>query len=490
MSRIVRRVYVISDLHLGGRFGNGAGDRGFRMMDRPDVLASFIETLARKRPTASAVELVINGDFIDFLAEEVREDEWKAFRDEPGEAVTAFEKLAGRTEDGEVFDAIAGFLDAGHRLTILVGNHDIELSWPEVRAAFERRLRESKKKTGNAFDLRWLVDGEALIVGDALIEHGNRYDPANFVDHDRLRRLRELRSRRLYSREQGVFHPPVGSRLVAEVMNPIKKDCDLAGVLSKYPLSPADTPSDPAYRQNISGGGAELGICLGEIASTSSSPDDYALSELLSRMVPPEEAADIREALARFPNPAREITCEEIASFADRAAAKWSLVMLLGHNTDGDIQKRLPLLRVAVRALRGDQTFDEGVETGKRYLRAARELASDALARAGARERVPVGFRFVIFGHTHHKKRVELKEQGATYVNTGTWARLMKFPHALLSKDDDVAGKALFDFIQSIKDETYQTEFVPSFARVDLKDDGFVDRVELKTYDPASGKVE
>ncbi|MCC6528504.1 MAG: metallophosphoesterase [Polyangiaceae bacterium] len=519
MSTIIRKVYVISDLHLGGRFGDGAGDRGFRMMDRPDALASFIEVLAEKQ-TAPAVELVINGDFVDFLAEEVSKDKWKPFRDEPGEAVDAFSRLASRKEDGEVFDALARFLDAGHRLTVLIGNHDIELTWPEVRAAFERRLRESHKKTNRAFDLRWLLDGEALIVGDALIEHGNRYDPANFVDHERLRHLRELRSRRLYGRERGIFHPPVGSRLVAEVMNPVKKDYPfidllkpeseplfalllaldpsqrkrlgaLAGVLSKIPLMPADTASDPGYRQRISGGDADRGISRSDIGSTASSADDRALSALLSRIAPPEQAVELQEGLARISDDVWEVSRNEIASLADRAAAVLSLFRLVGQNTDGEMKKRLPLLRGAVRALRGDQTFDDGVETGARYLRAARELAAkkEEKARARAAGSAPVGFRFVIFGHTHHRKKLDLAEQGATYVNTGTWARLMKFPHRLLCNDDAVAVSALVDFVQSIKDGTYETDFVPSFARVDLRDDRHADAVELETYDPASRKV-
>ena len=55
-----------------------------------------------------------------------------------------------------------------------------------------------------------------------LIEHGNRYDPANVVDHNALRQLRSLQSRHQFKYEHGQFAPPVGSRLVAELMNPIE----------------------------------------------------------------------------------------------------------------------------------------------------------------------------------------------------------------------------------------------------------------------------
>jgi hypothetical protein len=71
---ITRSVYVISDLHIGGIYPDHAApheqrQRGFRMMTRVAELAGFVRHLARL-PDDPPVELVINGDFIDFLAEE------------------------------------------------------------------------------------------------------------------------------------------------------------------------------------------------------------------------------------------------------------------------------------------------------------------------------------------------------------------------------------------------------------------------------------
>lgn len=506
---IHHRAYIISDLHLGGHFHGDTGHPDFRMMDRPDALASFIRVLGEK-PAQPTIELIINGDFLDFLAEESGPGEWKAFRDEPGEAVEVFETIAGRPDDGAVFDALAGFVDAGHRLTILIGNHDIELAWPEVRTAFEQRLWRSPTKKTRAFNLRWIHDGEALILGDALIEHGNRYDPANFVDHERLRQLRELRSRRLYSREVDVFYPPVGSRLVAEVMNPIKKlfpfiDLlkpesetlfalilaldpsqgqhlgELADLLLRLPVNLFEPAADPGYRQRIAGGAPTSGVSLNRVGGSDTSRSNDALAALIMRILPADLSAEANGAIRWIPWE-NEVTRANIASTAERVKAWWNLIKLFASKADTEIDDRLPLLQHAVSALHGDRSFDSSVETGKRYRRAAEQLALGDRS-AGYPGHVPIGFRFIIFGHTHHRKKVELTKGGATYVNTGTWAKLMKFPEKLLSTDRSIARSELEMFVSSIQAGSYATEFVPTYARVDVKDDGRVDTVELFTYD-------
>ncbi|MEZ4469132.1 MAG: hypothetical protein R3F43_33025, partial [bacterium] len=191
----MRIVTVISDLHLGGRFGHG-DDRGFRMMTRPDALAAYIRSLAR------GSELVINGDFVDFLAEEgVEGAGWTPFVADQAAVVERLATLmgaplaageappAGRSPDALVFDALADHLTAGGELTLLLGNHDLELGLPAARGAVVERLGPGGGRT------RFVLDGEAYLVGDALIEHGNRYDGFNVVNQDAFRQLRSLLSR-------------------------------------------------------------------------------------------------------------------------------------------------------------------------------------------------------------------------------------------------------------------------------------------------------
>jgi hypothetical protein len=69
----MREVYVISDLHIGGEPAKLNEERGFQINTHTQYLADFIELLAVQ--TGKPIELVINGDLVDFLAE----TPWAAF---------------------------------------------------------------------------------------------------------------------------------------------------------------------------------------------------------------------------------------------------------------------------------------------------------------------------------------------------------------------------------------------------------------------------
>src|SRR5262245_26315627 len=100
-----REVYVISDLHIGGRYPTAvrSGDRGFRMCTRVADLTRFVASLAARGASGADLELVINGDFIDFLAEEGDgEVAFIPFVDDPAEAERRFDRVTER--DAPLFD--------------------------------------------------------------------------------------------------------------------------------------------------------------------------------------------------------------------------------------------------------------------------------------------------------------------------------------------------------------------------------------------------
>lgn len=71
MTQQRRTAYIVSDLHLGGSGPNSEGERGFQICTQTAALSDFIFRLAAQ-PAHSPVELVINGDFVDFWQSQPR----------------------------------------------------------------------------------------------------------------------------------------------------------------------------------------------------------------------------------------------------------------------------------------------------------------------------------------------------------------------------------------------------------------------------------
>lgn len=467
MGAVVREVYVISDLHLGGA-------EGFRMMRHPDALAAFIEGLTRRDSPQN--ELVIAGDFVDFLAEGSAPDgelpsQWEPLVEDASLAAALFERIALRSSFAVVFQALADFVRAKHRLTILLGNHDIELSYPRVRSALERVLGTEE---GRGF--RFVYDGEAYVVGDALIEHGNRYDRWNQVDHDSLRRLRSLQSRGQQAERPGLFAPPPGSRLVANVMNPIKRDYPFVDLLKpeNEAVLPILLALEPGYKQKIMDAvralapGAARGVG-GDGIPVRMADASGAQSAGLGAFGDPLEVA-LGEALQGSPGDARTFLSSIGGGprMADASAASLAkgLVRILAAGESLD--DRLPPLRLALRAVQADRSFDLAFEPpNSPYLKAAERLGSEA-------------FRYIVFGHTHHAKALTLAN-GSQYFNTGTWADLMRVPAVIFFPSVEEANAALGAFIEAVRQgrlEPYR-EFSPTYVRLAVGANGLVCKAEL-----------
>jgi len=123
----------------------------------------------------------------------------------------------------------------------------------------------------------------------------------------------------------------------------------------------------------------------------------------------------------------------------------------LKRGPDG-LGRRLEALADALGALRDDTSFDRGIEGQANYLEAARALATGPI-------------RHVVFGHTHLAKRVSLPS-GGFYLNTGTWADLLRVPPEAIAGDRD----ALWRFVTDLASGHLEPwiEFSPTYARLDL----------------------
>jgi len=504
MSQPTRQVYVISDLHIGGAYGDPADpeDRGFRINTHVAQLAAFVRSLAAKPAGTPSVELVVAGDFVDFLAErEEAAPHWSPFVADPARALAKLDAMIER--DRELFDAFATYLAAGHRLVVLLGNHDIELSFPRVRDRLAVALG-----AGPGTDYLFTYDGEAYLVGDALIEHGNRYDGFNVVNMNDLRQVRSMQSRGQIIPEKWAFEAPPGSFMVAEVINPIKESYRFIDLLKPetgavvpilLALEPGyrsivakaaknavrasrfktDTAALPSMGGDISSGGGDMGgldALGGDISSaaTAAAPKDPELEAVLRDALGADPAQFMKHL---EPEPQEADPLDALGgdiSAMDTIKQGLGLARLLLSPNDGRVESRLPALLAALRALQDDNTFDPSIETRKEYLDAARELAQGDI-------------RHVVFGHTHIARKVDLGD-GRSYLNSGTWADLIRFPKEIVSGSEAEALGKVREFVGDLKDGRLARwiSFVPTYVRLDLDGTGRVVETDVTSFDAST----
>ncbi|MBC7793063.1 MAG: metallophosphoesterase, partial [Clostridia bacterium] len=202
------RVLVISDIHLGEDL-YAAGEPGLEQYVRAlnRELADFI---AGNRKVSGLTHLVINGDMFDFvkLARMPLNGRKRRRKQRPPQPMTAEVSATAisplEAEGSEIvarlqhivevhaplFEELALFILAGHRVTIIEGNHDAECYLREVRSA----LRASVMRFAHAWqDSRSEARCDASVFAEGLtfrtwfeadvadglsfhIEHGHQYD--------------------------------------------------------------------------------------------------------------------------------------------------------------------------------------------------------------------------------------------------------------------------------------------------------------------------
>jgi len=158
----VHNLLVVSDVHL-------CRDHPDKLRGHQHELAGFLAHHAEAREGGLPWLLVWNGDVLDF-------DYQAGTMDGRGEEATSL-RLLGELCDQwtDVLGALGRFLDAGHSLVVLPGNHDVDLAWPSVRAALRARIAAACGMGG----------GERVEVGEwfhyepgrIFVEHGQRFDP-------------------------------------------------------------------------------------------------------------------------------------------------------------------------------------------------------------------------------------------------------------------------------------------------------------------------
>ncbi len=465
MASTSKSIYVISDLHLGGE--SAPDTRGFRICTQEPHLAAFIHSLAES-PEPS-VELVINGDSVDFLAERPvgAPNGWKPFHYPEEHAVQLLDRIA--TRSAAVFDALRHFLRIGRRLVILPGNHDIELHLPQVRA----RLRHHVGADGPA-DYEFIPHGEAYRVGDVLIEHGNRIDDMNFVDHNQLRILCGLLSRGEPVPQNFLFRPPAGSELVAGLLNDLKKTYSFIDLLKpeKEAAFPVLLALEPGRRADL----LKVASALADSkARRLQQRTRYKtnISALSAAAPSPSAANALEESLLRtvkranFGLPASTAATKQISA---RGTLRSFVDLLRGKRDETWEQRQMDLLD-ALRAFHHRDAFDRSTETEEIYQKEADRLAYGPI-------------RHVVFGHTHLAKKVELAG-GRYYFNSGTWADTLPLPSAILDQTREYAPLAELEaLMKNLVSQNYSDYelFQPTYIHFQQDRDGHSISQDLCDY--------
>ena len=497
-----RHIYVISDLHLGG--SPATADRPSFQMCPPESrrrLARFIEAVRTSsldpERAESPRELVINGDLVDFLAEQP----FASFTIEPQAAVAKLKQIVKSSDDGadpgeQIFPALRRFVRDGHALTILIGNHDIELTLPAVRQELMDSLTE-----GRPARIEFLLDGEACRRGQALIEHGNRYDGWNAVPHGTLRAVRARASR---GEPPFALVPPAGSSMVTDVINPLKglyRFIDLLkpenealipllsalhpGALREIrrifnawrnttPISAGAVPDRETYVGDFEGdagvvpdqftqvGARRVVAVVDKARAVRSAPvwdeveGDPIHAETLRRT---EALLAEAEAATVSAGAEDDVVPDELSQVGDGGMA-WvrsglSLV-LSGWSKDDTRYRHLRNALVQHHRTVG-RTFALDIEHDE-YLKAAERLESPDV-------------KVVVFGHTHLPKSIRLP-QGGHYVNTGTWCRTIRLDERLYdpAADEAAALALLRQFVEDMRTNTVDpwTNLRTPFAHIEV----------------------
>lgn len=233
------RYLVVSDLHLCDVEDHADGWKRHKSSEYvyDAELDSLVRDFLRGGNAEDRYTLVLNGDIIEF-------DLVTAIPDDPPWPVAVTERLHGLEATPEksawklrhiladhprFIATLVDLLAAGHRVVYVLGNHDRELHFPEVRLAFDQILQAHATERG--IDLGtarvrfepWFY----YVPGEIYAEHGQQYDfycSFRYILHPVIKTLDGSKmlalpmgnlSNRYINNRTGYFNPHAGDYLLS-----------------------------------------------------------------------------------------------------------------------------------------------------------------------------------------------------------------------------------------------------------------------------------
>ena len=432
-------VHVISDIHMGGK-------PGFQILRETKRLANYIGWVAGQRP-GGRVALVLNGDIFDTLAEDIHG--YVAV----DEAVATLQRIMGDLSFSGVWKALADFVKlAGRTLVIVIGNHDIEISFPTVQRLIVSQLAGDDLKARARIEFSTTGAGYTCTVGNKRIycTHGNEVDAWNYNRYEDLAKIgRRLNAGR--SLDPSEWYPNAGTRMVKEVMNEIKRKFAWIDLLQPETAAAIGTLAvlDPSQINKIT----KLISIVGEKVQGQKQVDQRLSAEGYQQ---PEQTADVPLTVDHLLGPNLKagvlgdgsaggrraddmlLAAEENFKGTDVYGAKADSTLgtpqLIWDGLTGwitGVGKDEALRRAMLDWLAKDKTFDSKYED---------DTFKQVTAAVGP------SIDFIVTGHTHLERAIDMKG-GRFYFNCGTWIRLLRFTQEMLK--DTASFKPVYEVLSN-----------------------------------------
>jgi UDP-2,3-diacylglucosamine pyrophosphatase LpxH len=164
---------IVSDLHLGkGRILPSGGVNSLEEFYYGEKLVEFIQYYGSGAFREFEVEMIINGDFLNFLQVDYR-GHFLTVQTE-GICLEILESII--QGHSNVFKALSEFLKKpGNSLSYIVGNHDQGMLWPACRLRFNEAVGTNVRFK----NIVYYFDGVHIEHGH-MHEAANRFDPRKF----------------------------------------------------------------------------------------------------------------------------------------------------------------------------------------------------------------------------------------------------------------------------------------------------------------------
>lgn len=194
---------VISDLHLGkGRVLENGGTNSLEEFYYAEKLIEFIEYYSTGAYRDTEVEIIINGDFLNFLQVDYRGHFLTVITE--GIALEVLKSIVNGHLG--VFKALATFASkSGNSITYVVGNHDQAMLWPACRNYLNTVVGTPIKFK----NIVYYFDG-------VHIEHGHMHEAANRVDPKKFFLKKDL--------AEPILNLPFGSHFFVDLVLKIKEN--------------------------------------------------------------------------------------------------------------------------------------------------------------------------------------------------------------------------------------------------------------------------